>query len=117
MAKKIIILERANIPSDMDFNYVFWADVPASRQSYYANPNAKSAYKDATTDELTALQSGAVVETRGLWSSQIGQSIPQIKSALVAAFTVYQGHITNDNPVPYYVTYYDGSAWTNVVVA
>jgi hypothetical protein len=117
MSKKIIVLERVNIPSDMDFRYVFWADVPTTRQSYYANPIATSLYKDATTVELTAIQTGVVVETSGIWQSVSGQTVSQIKAALITEFTRYQNHITNDNPIPYYGTSYDGTTWTNVTVA
>ena len=117
MTKRIIILNRVNIPSDLDFNVVFWADVPVARQSFYADPLIKSRYKNATTDELTALQSGVIVETTFLLRSVAGQGIGQIQTRLIDAFNDFQSHITNDNSYVRYGTYWDGTSWTSVTVA
>ena len=117
MAKRIIILDRVNIPSDMDFNYVLWVDVPASRQEFYANPNAKSLFKQASAAELTAIQSGAIVEMQGILRSVAGQTIAQIQTQLIAAFNAFQTHVTNDNSFVRYGTYWDGTSWTSVTVA
>ena len=42
MARKIIVLERQNLPSDQDYRVAFWLDVPATRRAFYANATAAS---------------------------------------------------------------------------
>lgn len=115
--KRIIILEHRNIPSDLDFGYVMWADVPEARQSFYANATATSAYKSASAEELAALQAGSVVELTGALSSIASRTIQQIQGALIARFNQFQAEITNNNRWVRYGTYWDGSAWTSVTVA
>lgn len=115
--KKIIILEHINFPSDQDFRYCLWADVPTARQPYYATPTFVSAYKDATAEELTALRSGAVVEQVGVIPRQAGATLAQIRTDLIGRFTVFQNSITNYNPYDRYGTSWDGTSWTTGGVA
>lgn len=117
MAKKIIILEQINLPSDSDYRYVFWANVPTARQPYYANPDFVSAYKDATTEEIAALRSGSVVEHVDVIPRPAGTTLNQLAAALITRFNTYQYQITNWNPYSRFGTYYDGSTWTSVGVA
>lgn len=112
MARQIIILERVNEPIDMSFRYVLWATVPAARVSAYANPAATSAFKNATVPEVTALQTGSVVEQVGLASFTIGTSIATIQAFLLNQFATFQAQITAANPTVRYGTSYDGTSWT-----
>lgn len=117
MSKKIIILEHINFPSDQDFRYCLWADVPTARQPYYADTNAVSAYKDATADEITALRNGAVVEQTGIVQRPAGATLAQIRAELISRFTIFQNSITNYNPFDRYGTTWDGTNWTTGGVA
>lgn len=112
MAKKIIILNRTDIPSDLNFNVCFWADVPAARQPFYANPTATSQYKEATAGELSALQSGAVVEKVQKFNFAAGTPIATIQSTLISAFNQYQDFINGYNEWNRYGTSWDGSTWS-----
>lgn len=117
MASKIIILERTDIPSDLNFNVLFWADVPAARQSFYANPTATSQNKQATAGELSALQSGAIVEKVQKFNFLAGTPIATIQAALIDAFNTYQTYINTYNPWVRYGTKWDGTTWTMNSVA
>lgn len=112
MAKQIIILERLNEPSDMNFRYALWATVPAARVSAYANAAATSAFKTASAAELTALQNGAVVERTGLASFTIGTPIATVQAFLLTQFAIFQAQINTANPTGRYGTFYDGTSWT-----
>jgi hypothetical protein len=113
MAKQIIILDRVNEPSDMNFRYVMWAAVPTGRNVAYANPDATSAYKGADATELAAIQDGSVVERQELASFPIGTPMATIQQYLITQFNAFQNHITNRNPTVRYGTFYDGTAWTS----
>lgn len=113
MAKKIIILERVNEPSDYSFKYVFWLDVPLTRQTMYANPDAVSMYKDATVAEIDTIRNGTIYEFSGEAFYPVGTSLSVITSDLIAKFNREQIRINNTNPWVKYGTYWDGSIWTN----
>lgn len=112
MARQIIIQDRINIPSDFSFKYVFWLSVPASRQTYYANAAATSVVKDATAGELSALQTGAVIEQTYTGNYVAGTPISTIQADLIAKYNAAQTIITNINPGQYYGTSWDGTTWT-----
>ena len=109
---KIIILDRVNAPSDLAYRYVLWADVPAARQRFFADPNATSAYIDASADDLAALRSGAVVEKGCTYTWQAGATLAQITTQLRAELDAFQDQITNLNLWDRYGTVWDGTSWT-----
>lgn len=114
MTRRVIILESK--PNNT-FRFAMWADVPATRQTFYANASATSAVKDATAAELSAIQSGAIAERVGE-SGFIGTAtVAQVQAALIAAFTAYQTEINNYNPWVRYGTFYDGTSWTAKAVS
>ena len=117
MTRRIIILERINLPSDRDYRYLFWADRPAARQSHFADPAATSVFPNATPAEIAAIQSGAIAEFTGIWHVTTGQTLAQIMAQLVTAFNLYQATITANNPLDYYGSYWDGSTWTSVTTS
>lgn len=117
MARKIIILERVNMPSDQDFRVAFWIDVPASRQAFYANPAAVSVVKDATQAELDAIKAGAVVEEVQAMPARANATQAQLLAALVTRYTARQAEFSARNPWARYGSYWDGSSWTGVTVA
>jgi len=112
MAKQIIILDRVNEPSDMNFRYVLWATVPAARVSAYADATATSSFKGASAPELTAIQNGSIVERVGMASFSIGTPISAIQNFLLAQFAIFQAQVTAANPTSRYGTFYDGTSWT-----
>lgn len=118
MAKKIIVLEHLSWPSDLNYRIVFWLDVPAARQSLYANPAATSAFKNATTQELAALTSGAVVEQVISVFYPAGTALsPTITNDLAARWNAAQATLNAQNPYDRYGTSWDGTTWTPVTVA
>lgn len=117
MARKIIILERLNEPSDQDFRYLCWCDVPQGRESLYANEKKESVFKDATADETAALQEGRVVEFVDVLSNPAGATRAQIKAKLQAKFAEFQARVTNYNPGKFYGSSWDGSTWTDGGIA
>jgi len=112
LANKIIILERGSAPTQ--FRFAMWADVPAARQAFYADPTntRTSAYKDASAGELTALRTGTVVE-RVEQFSQPGANLAQIKTALEARFVAFQAEVNGANDWQRYGSRWDGTTWTD----
>jgi len=106
----IIVLEQAD--DGVTYRYAMWADAPSARQSFYANPAAKSAWSGATTTDNTNLQSGAVVEKISTIKVTPGTTLGQIEAFLQSIWTAYQAQITASNPWVRYGSTWDGSTWT-----
>jgi hypothetical protein len=117
MARKIIILDRQNLPSDQDFRVAFWLNVIPARQPFYANPAAVSAVIGATTEELDAIKAGAVVEEVLTVPARANVNQATLLAALVARYDARQAEFTARNPWARYGSYWDGNAWTGVTVA
>lgn len=118
MPRKIIVLEQTAAPSD--YRVVFWLDVPAARQFFYANPAATSVVKDATVAELDALKAGAVIEEVGeveAGGRTGGKTDLQAATALVARYNARQAALNASQLLAKYGTFYDGTAWTVKTVA
>jgi hypothetical protein len=110
MARKIIVLEQ--VGESGDFRIAFWLDVPEARQPFYADPSAASAFRDAATDEIAAIRSGAVVEHVERFDRPFGGTLAQLRTALVARHAQLQARVTKDNPWVRYGTSFDGTTWT-----
>jgi len=106
----IVLAHAADDPNG--FNVAFWADVPAARQTFYANPQAKSAWAQATTTDNQNLQSGAVVELVTEAHYVPGTPLAQIETELQGRWQTYQNNITNNNPWQRYGSTWDGTTWT-----
>ena len=117
MARKIIILERLNIPSDQDYRVAFWLDVPVARRPFYANAAATSAVKDATQAEIDAIKAGAVVEETMVVPARASATQAVLLAALVTRYNARQAEITARNPWARYGSFWDGTSWTAVAVA
>jgi len=122
MAKKIIILERENYPSDLDYRVAFWLTVPTARQPFYANAEATSTYKDATDEELAAIRSGAIKEvvlSQHFEATQDAKAttVADIKTQLIKRYQALQAALDKRNDWNQYGTCYDGDKWTNAGVA
>lgn len=108
MAKKIIILEKLD---NGRFKYALWASVPATRQSFYANPNAISSWTGASAQENSDIASGAVVEKTDVLAID-GQTVNQAMASLRSIWQAYQDQITAYNPWNKYGSFWDGTSWT-----
>ena len=108
--KKIIILERLGTLNDC--NYCFWLTVPATRQAFYANPDAMSSYKNASTQELQDIKDGKVKEVTGYKTYEASTTIAQVKADLISKYNDAQSEIDNYNPWIKYGSYWDGTSWT-----
>ena len=106
---RVIILEQED---PRTFRYALWADVPVARQPFYANPTATSAWENALAADLTALQSGQVVERVDKLGIPSGGTLAQARSILQANWQFYQDRITADNPWQRYGSTWDGTTWT-----
>ena len=126
MARQIIILEditpNRGAGDPLVYRYVMWLSVPSARQLYFANPAAVSAVSKgpnpATAGELTAIQSGAILEQVET-INVIGMTLTQIEAALVTRFNAAQALLNSGsgNPFDHYGSFWDGSSWTVNVVS
>ena len=110
--KRVIILEKLTDQNGVGFRFVLWAAVPALRQVFYVNPDAKSAYVDVTPEELDALRTGQVVEKVDSFALAAGSTIQQVEAALEASWTAFQAAINSATDWQRYGTCWDGTAWT-----
>lgn len=113
--KRIIILDR--LPgARLSFRFVMWAAVPVARQSFYADPSAKSAWPGASAQELLDIQSGAVVERVAVFSDPSPDpafGLPEIRAALQQQWTAFQAEVTSSNQWQRFGSFWDDSGnWT-----
>jgi hypothetical protein len=107
----VIVLDQH--PDDLNtYRVVLWADVPAARQSHYANASATSAWSGATGADNTNLQNGSVVESVVTQRIPAGSTLPQIEGFLQNLWQQYQTFITNNNLWQRYGSTWDGAIWT-----
>jgi hypothetical protein len=109
----IVILKRTSM-NPVTVEYLLRAAVPASRQAFYANANKTSAYPETPADDLAAIRAGQYIERSSSFSVS-GQTVAQIKTALVTAQAEFQARVTEDgdyNPWKFYGTNWDGTTWT-----
>src|SRR5262245_1527606 len=104
----VIILEK---DSD-DFRFVMWADVPAARQSRYADPNKVSVWTGATTQDNTDLKAGVFTEKVSTQRIVPGTPMAQIEVFLQNQWSAFQNEINAANPWQRYGSTWDGTTWT-----
>lgn len=107
---KIIILEKST-QEPQRYRAAMWADVPAARQSHYANPDAVSQWTGALQGDIDALKSGAVAEK--IFDERLpdGATNAQIQSFLQQRWLDFQGEVNNRNPWVRYGSTWDGTTW------
>jgi hypothetical protein len=113
---RIVILEKHK-DDGLRYDYILWADVPVARQPFYADPNAVSAWRDATLQQTQDLKDGKVVEEAGTISVAPGTNLTIVKGELEDAWARFQAEVTSANPWVRYGTRWDGTTWTNGGVA
>lgn len=109
----IIVLDQP-IDDANSYRYAMWADVPVARQTYYANPTAKSVWLNATAADNTNLQSGAMVEQVVTQRIPSNATLAQIEGFLQQTWTAFQARINAANPWLHYGSTWDGIIWTIV---
>lgn len=109
MAKQIIILEVKKGPGgDMNVRWLFWLAVAANAQQPL--PGAISAWRGAQAADITAIQSGAVLEEDYTSQWVPGATKAQIQADLVARGNARQAEITAlSNPLKFYGVFWDTS--------
>jgi hypothetical protein len=115
---RLRVIFLAGTPDDPNtWQAALWADVPAARQTFYANAGAKSVWSGATATDNQNLQNGSMVETVLTQRVPPGTSIAQIETYLENQWTNYQNAITNNNPWVHYGSTWDGTTWNVVTVS
>lgn len=118
MAQSIILLDQAGLPSDATYRVVFWLDVPAARQRFYANAAAKSAFLDASQAELDAIRAGQIVEVVEPIVRVAGTPMATVKRAARDRIAALQSDLNAQNPFNRYGTRWaQDSGWVDVTVA
>lgn len=112
----IALTQNVNGPR-VDWKLVFWYDVPVSRQKFYADPNAKSAWIDAQAGDLTALQNGSVFEEVVEYSPDGSQTTGQIEAGAVSLWNAHNTFFQANNPWANYGSTFDGTTWVVATVA
>lgn len=113
--RRIIVLEmEPRDDSGVHVRYALWANVPAARQPFWQGRQGASftssvADGSVSASELTALQSGAVVERTVESEWPPGTTIAFVQSALKQAATDWQVFVNNYNPWARYGTFFDDS--------
>jgi hypothetical protein len=110
MPKRIIILERVN---NNRFRYALWVDVPVDRQRYYVNPNATSAYRDASDEELNEIRRGAVCEKVEISANIDGATISEIRQLLISTWNKFQAEVRDRRDWERYGLFWDGTGWSD----
>lgn len=113
--RRIIVLDKSRETNALQF--AVWVDVPAARQTFYANASAVSAVSGASGAEVAAIQSGAVYEHVEAVNFTPGTTVGQMQAQMIATFNSVQARITGFNPWSLYGTSWDGATWTVVNVA
>ncbi len=112
MAKRIIILDRSR-SDENEFKYLLWVGVPAARQGFYADPNAKSVYVGATVAENLALQNGSIAEKSAIINTPVDTTQAGLKVHLERLWDAFQAEVNSVNQWKNYGTFFDGTTWTN----
>ena len=92
--KRIIVLDRMAAGCQC-CRAALWADVPVANRIAYANPRAKSLYKNASPAELQAIRDGLVAEKEVSWSPPSGAfTMAAAQTFFQAEWTAWQNEIT-----------------------
>ncbi len=96
----------------------FWADVPASRQKFYANPRNTSQWIDAQPADIAALVNGSVTEHIFSYNPEQAKTVAQIQADAAQQWATFQARVNARNEWPLYGTNLDATGtWTIVQVS
>lgn len=120
MAQTIIIAEQTGLPSDLNYQVIFWLNVPAARQPYYAKKHATavSVYREATQQETDAIRAGQIYEVVETIPRLAGTSMVTVKQAARDRLQELQAQLQANNPFNRYGTRWtQAGGWVDVTVA
>lgn len=110
MAKRIIVLDKLGPGS---FKILYWLNIQAARQPFYAKPGAISIWPGASTPENAAIASGAIRERVETFSAEGTPGLAVVQAALEAQWTTFQAEQDATNPYLRYGSFFDdGTGWT-----
>lgn len=112
--RKIIVLKKENINNFVQVSYIFRLEVPSAHQTFRADANATSMFKEATEEEIAAIKAGQYIEQQGTASFSTGVTAGQIGTNLISKYNSAQPAITNSQEFNFYGTSWDGKSWTIV---
>lgn len=116
--RKIILLDRLALGSiDESYRVAFWLEVMPERRAFYANPEAESAVKDISAEELGDLRAGRFVEVVEALTRPQGTTEIEARAMLEMSYLRRQAELNERNPWDRYGTYWDGDSWHDVTVA
>lgn len=98
------------------WDVLYWLDVPAARQRFYASTGHRSAWIDASQAENDALASGAVVERPDVITRPPGTNMATLQALAEARWQEEQNKVNAHNPWARYGTRWDGVSWTLTTV-
>jgi hypothetical protein len=108
--KKIVLISGSK-GAQITVSYVLWADVPPINQANNVDPLATSAYSGISAPELQAIRDGQVAERLDTVNFALGTPIPEIKAAMIAAWTAWQAQVSAQNNLSREGNYWDGASW------
>jgi len=109
MRQIIILNNQLNQDKTQTADYVFWISIPVSQQ--VPNPSAVSLVPDITQSELSALQSGAIIEME---QSSIFTATQDMAAKAISDFNTIQAYYNSKASIKKYSgAYYDGT-WHNL---
>lgn len=118
MIRRIVLLERVGLPSiDRTWRVAFRLTVPEPRRRFHVNPTATSAHIDASAEEVSALQSGEIVEVVDTLTAPQGVTDEQALAMLEGSHARRQAEIDARNAWSNYGTSWDGTTWTRLEIA
>lgn len=113
MARQIIILDRTPFASGAaSARVVFWLAVASGKES--PKPGFQSAVQgpdQPSAGELSALQTGTVIELQSSWQFPSSYTLAQAKTFLELAFADAQAALTANPPGQLYGQNWDGTTW------
>jgi hypothetical protein len=113
MAKQVIILNTsAGVGGMTNVQYAMWL-VP-SGSNLVPLPGFASSFAGASTAEISALQAGTTIEQINTAQYPSSFTLATIEADLQTKYTTAQTVLTSGtNPIQWYGTFYDGTAWNS----
>ena len=94
-------------------NFALWADTPSGVEGFYANPDAVSAWKDASLLDNIEIRDGRVVERVGrLALNSPPPSKAQVRADIEKLWQRHQNEISSADHYRVYGTVWDGASWS-----
>ena len=114
MAKQIIVLGvSSQVGGEYSINAVFWYPVEAGKE--LPAPSITSAYKLASAAEITALQSGSVLEESRNYIVPSSYTIALVETFLLTMYNAKVAYMASKPETGnFYGFNYDGTVWNNV---